>query len=238
MLTTTALTPGTWPRQLPLPTTKDQPHLWHLTTPHPTALTTTHHQILDPTERHQATSLRRPEDRTTYLTAHVSLRMLLAAYLGADPAHLPLYRMPCTSCKGPHGRPALIGHPLHFSLSHTTGLCVLAFAATTVGIDVEPLATPAVADEVAAALHPRETAELRALTPPHRATAFTHTWTRKEALLKALGTGLNRRPSQDYVGTGEQPLAPPGWTISDVTVPDTTYAAAVALRTPTSPPPP
>lgn len=185
--------------------------------------------VLDADERKRAAAFRRDEDRDTYLAGHVGLRMLLGAYLQLPPAEVPLERDPCFSCRQLHGRPVVRDNPLHFSLSHTGGLCLLAFAATPVGVDIEAVPALSVAEEVGAALHPREAAELSAFDAVDRPAAFARTWARKEAYLKGLGTGLGRSPSLDYLGAAPDAVTgPPGWVVGDVAV-DDGYAAAVAV---------
>ncbi|MFD9498280.1 4'-phosphopantetheinyl transferase family protein [Streptomyces sp. NPDC060035] len=185
--------------------------------------------VLDSDEQERAAAFRKDVDRDTYLAGHVGLRMLLGAYLELPPGEVPLARKPCVSCRQLHGRPVVRGNPLHFSLSHTGGLCLLAFAATPVGVDIEAVPALPVAEEVGSALHPREAAELGAFDAADRPAAFARTWARKEAYLKGLGTGLGRSPSLDYLGTAPDAVAgPPGWAIGDVAV-DDGYAAAVAV---------
>ncbi|MCZ7415200.1 4'-phosphopantetheinyl transferase family protein [Streptomyces sp. WMMC897] len=186
--------------------------------------------VLDPTETAQAASFRREADRALYVTSHVTLRLLLAGHLNRTPQSVPLTRLTCPGCGEPHGRPAVAGSPLHFSLSHTGDLALVAVATVPVGADVEALPSPDTVDNVIRALHPREAAELRALPPREAPTAFTRTWTRKEAYLKGLGIGLARDPGLDYVGSGPTAAALPGWTITDVHAP-TGYGAAVATAT-------
>ena len=61
-------------------------------------------------------------------------------------------------------------------------------------------------------------------------------WTRKEAYLKGIGTGLARGVAADYLGaTGLAPL-PAGWSVLDVPVPDGHAAAAAVLGARTRPP--
>ncbi|WP_324290404.1 4'-phosphopantetheinyl transferase family protein [Streptomyces sp. H27-H1] len=85
--------------------------------------------------------------------------------------------------------------------------------------------------ELADVLHPREAAELASLSPGERSAAFTRVWTRKEAYLKGLGVGLSGNPAADYVGSGAVPTRLPGWTLTDVLVPEG-HRAALALHTP------
>ncbi|MEK8173122.1 4'-phosphopantetheinyl transferase superfamily protein [Streptomyces sp. M19] len=52
-----------------------------------------------------------------------------------------------------------------------------------------------------------------------RPAAFARCWTRKEAYLKGIGTGLSQDPSVSYVGTGVDPVPVGPWTMADVPSP-------------------
>jgi 4'-phosphopantetheinyl transferase len=197
--------------------------------------------VLDASELSRAESFRRSADRGLYLVAHVGLRALLGSRLGLAANEVRLGREACVSCGGPHGRPVVAGGSVgqgaevHFSLSHSGTLALIGLASAPVGVDVENVPPPDVAEEVGAALHPAEATELAALPGRAKSVAFARTWARKEAYLKGIGTGLSRAPALDYVGTGPDPApALPGWTIHDVRVPDA-YAAAVAVSGPPAP---
>ncbi|MFM9372889.1 4'-phosphopantetheinyl transferase family protein [Streptomyces sp. Da 82-17] len=209
-------------------------HLWLAdATRQPKTLEALARDVLDDGEQRRAERLRRLADRRCYLAAHVALRVLLGAQLGIAARQVRFRRDPCPCCGGPHGRPAPAdpGVPLHFSLSHSGDLALLAFSATVVGVDVQTTDPVAVADEVQGALHPREKRELASCSEADRPEAFTRAWVRKEAYLKGLGTGLARSPALDYLGSGLVPVtSPPGWNVEDVAVP-AGYAAAVAVQT-------
>ncbi|MCX5206559.1 4'-phosphopantetheinyl transferase superfamily protein [Streptomyces sp. NBC_00237] len=186
-------------------------------------------ELLDPGERERHSAFRREEDRARYRAAHAALRRLAGAYLRQEPASLVFGREDCPLCPEPHGRPSLPGTGLHFSLSHSGDLVLLAFGATAVGADVEELPSAKQADEVASALHSRERAELAALRGDDgaRVAAFGRCWTRKEAYLKGTGTGIAVPLDGTYVGAGARPGDVPGWRILDVEAPEG-YAAAIA----------
>lgn len=186
--------------------------------------------ILDTGEQRRAERFVRPADRRCYVAAHVALRILLGDRMGVDPRDVRIVRESCPSCGGPHGRPAT-GGGVHFSLSHSRDVSLLAFAAVPLGVDVQAVPDGEATAEIRAMLHPVEARELAALPAADRPAAFARTWTRKEAYLKGEGIGLARDLSLDHVGTGPVPRpGPAGWSLTDVQVP-AGYAAAVAVRT-------
>jgi 4'-phosphopantetheinyl transferase len=83
----------------------------------------------------------------------------------------------------PGGKPVLGGW--HFSVSHAGGWVVVAAAAFPVGVDVEDLGR-----DVAPALARRLAPEERAWLEPWSGERFLELWTKKEACLKWLGTGV------------------------------------------------
>ncbi|MFF3984053.1 4'-phosphopantetheinyl transferase family protein [Streptomyces sp. NPDC001797] len=186
---------------------------------------------LSEAERRRTASFVRPADGVTYASAHVALRRLLGGYLGLPPQDVPFVREPCPGCAEPHGRPA-VAHPdppLHFSLAHSHGMAVVAVSRTVVGADVERLPRAETVEVCTPALHPGEQAELAALGDAgERRAAFGRLWTRKEAYLKALGTGLSRDPGHDYLGADPQ-RRPAGWTLLDLPS-GPRHNAAVAVR--------
>lgn len=185
--------------------------------------------LLDAAERDQAGRRRQQADRHRYLASHVGLRVLLGGYLGLAPERVSLVRETCPCCGGPHGRPAVAGGPLHFSLSHSGDLAYFAVARVPVGVDVEAIPSPEAVVDVLNTLHPDETAELNALPVTGRPLALSRVWCRKEAFLKATGTGLALGLAEPYVGTLPGPAPVPGWTLTDLPAPRG-YAAALAVQ--------
>ena len=202
---------------------------------------------LDRDERTRAAAFVREADRVRYAAAHIALRRLLGAATGTPARDLVLVREPCPCCGKPHGRPALAlpsgaepgRRPPHFSLSHGGDLVLIGLASAPIGVDVEALPEPRVVDDLATVLHPAERQELDAVPTVRRAAAFARLWTRKEAYLKGLGTGLGRDPSADYLGSTGLAPTPPGWTVADLDLdPDEArgHAAAFAVQgAPTAP---
>ena len=129
------------------------------------------------------------DDRRRYVAAHVALREHMAGFLGCAPADL-VFR------KGLHGKPGLVSADLHFNLSHSGDLALIGLSRREeIGVDLEVLREVDDAQalaEVVFGMHERQT--LGALAGAARDRAFLQGWTRKEACLKALGTGLSLSP--------------------------------------------
>ena len=128
-------------------------------------------------------------DRDHFIAARGILRELLSLYLNESPAAIRLIY-------GPQGKPALLENDearLHFNLSHSHGLSVLAFAhAREVGIDLEPIRRTFAGDDIAERyFSAAELVELRALPSWLKTDGFFLCWTRKEAYIKARGEGLH-----------------------------------------------
>jgi 4'-phosphopantetheinyl transferase len=150
---------------------------------------------LDAEERRRAAAFKFDADRHRFMAAHAALRAALAFHACCAPDALQL----ATSADG---KPYLRGSAWQFNLSHSENLALLAVTrGGPLGIDVErvrPLgsrrgtATDA-GDELALAerhYSPAEVRHLQALPERERRAAFFCCWTRKEACVKALGTGI------------------------------------------------
>lgn len=186
---------------------------------------------LDAGERARAAGFADPRARLRYVTAHAALREALAECTGTDAARLRFGReRPGGAGSGPGGRPVLLGFPEgpHFSLSHSHDLILIAVAAVPVGVDVQRVPRTGTVDALLPRLHPAEREGLLRVPRAARAAAFARLWTRKEAYLKGLGTGLARGLATDCLLDGTQP---PGWHVRDLAAPPG-YAAATAVAYP------
>ncbi len=109
-----------------------------------------------------------------------------------------------------HGRPGIAApsSPLHFNLSHTRGMVVLALGPDpSVGVDVERLDRSVRPMEVADRFFsPLEVEGLRALPTERHRDRFLALWTLKEAYIKARGMGL-ALPLRDFSFSPDE--APP-----------------------------
>ncbi|MGC4110643.1 MAG: 4'-phosphopantetheinyl transferase superfamily protein [Nocardioides sp.] len=140
------------------------------------------HPVLDVVERRRAES---SGARGAHATASaVLLRLLAGARVGVPPAEVEVRRT-CASCGGAdHGRPVAAG--LAASLSHSGDVVVAAIGDVSwLGIDVERVRPIDVRRLAGVALHPREREVVA-----DDVEAFIDTWSIKEAVLKASGTGI------------------------------------------------
>ena len=143
--------------------------------------------VLSAAERDRAARFSFDEPRHRFIRARAVLRRLLGAYLDTDPQAIELDT-------GDLGKPHLVHPPesLHFNLSHSGGVILLAFARDRdVGVDVERRQRSVDWNAVAARFFTtEEQRDLRALPERERRAAFFRCWTRKEAFLKATGQGV------------------------------------------------
>jgi 4'-phosphopantetheinyl transferase len=146
--------------------------------------------LLSVEERNRESRFRFPDDRHSYLVAHAMLRIVLSRYAPTLPQEWQF-------ATSEHGRPeianidASLGQ-LHFSLSRTHGLVVVAVTrAPAVGIDAEDiLVHPAPMDVATRYFAPEEVLALRALPASQQGRRFYEYWTLKEAYVKSRGLGL------------------------------------------------
>jgi 4'-phosphopantetheinyl transferase len=169
-----------------------------------------HDDLLDEADLARRSRLLRAGDRQRTTAAWAVARLVLGAHLGRAPAELRIDRT-CATCGAAHGKPRLLdADGLHVSLSHSADLVAVAVSrAGPVGVDIEQVAPWAGADldEVAdLTLSRAERAVLARQPAADRALAFTTYWTRKEAAVKAVGTGLTT-PLEEIVVSA--PSAPP-----------------------------
>ncbi|MFG3226579.1 4'-phosphopantetheinyl transferase family protein [Kitasatospora sp. NPDC048194] len=165
--------------------------------------------------------------RRRFVLAHAAVRIVLGERLGRPPDGLRLVR-------GRWGKPSVADAPwLHFSLSHSGDLALLAVAPRPVGVDVELVRPGLDADRLARRFFPHRERELVA---SGGRPAFARLWTRKEACVKAAGGRLTEgmvlpvahAAAQATVrGPAGGPLTGP-WRVADLSLPEG-YAGSVAL---------
>ncbi len=142
--------------------------------------------LLDGRERARAERFHGTRDRARYVARHAWVRRIVSGYTGQAAAMVAITVTPA-------GRPGLDpSWGIDLGMSHSDGLALLAVTrAGRVGVDVERVRHLEDALELAGThATRRESAELAAFPREARSHAFLRLWTRKEAVVKALGTGL------------------------------------------------
>jgi 4'-phosphopantetheinyl transferase len=145
-------------------------------------------KTLSSDELSRANRFRFARDRERFIAAHVMLRSVLARYMGVAPELLQFQA-------AAHGKPHLAGaSPVSFNLSHSGELTAVAVSrGRQVGIDVEQVREVDDIDRVCRLIaSPAEERCFRQLPEASRAVAFFSCWTRKEAVVKAMGAGLSQ----------------------------------------------
>lgn len=166
--------------------TDQKPQVWQadLLTDEP--LQQTLWACLAPDEKERANRFRFAKDKDCFVLTRGILRHLLGRYLQQDPKTLSF-------TYGPQGKPFLEAQPsLHFNVTHSGELALFAFALNQpIGVDLEQIQRAVEIELVAK--HFFSTKEIEALfslPPAQQKQGFFNCWTRKEALIKAMGTGL------------------------------------------------
>lgn len=130
------------------------------------------------------------KDQNRFIMARGMLRMILAGYLGTKPHEL---RFEYT----PFGKPLLAENndnkSIHFNISHSDNVVLYAITNNrNIGIDVERINDRIDITQVAQRFFsPGEINALERCKRENRAEIFFQYWTRKEALVKAMGNGVS-----------------------------------------------
>lgn len=147
-------------------------------------------KTLDLTERQRASRFVLAENRDQYIVNHGVLRYLLSGYTGCRPKEIAFSR-------NDFGKPYLIKgvaeHLIDFNLSDSGQFGMVAVGrGLPVGVDIE-LMRP-IADRnllVQEVFSGEEFRLLNGIEEEYIEEVFFFCWTRKEALIKAIGTGLS-----------------------------------------------
>jgi 4'-phosphopantetheinyl transferase len=135
-------------------------------------------------EKKTADRFRREDDRNRFSTGRQALRFLVSKYLSVRPLDI--------SVISEKGRKPFISEPaadIHFNISHSGDWVLIAFAHQQLGIDVEKI-NPEFDFNNLLEDHFSETEQSFISRAVDSVSAFYYLWTRKEALAKAWGTGL------------------------------------------------
>jgi 4'-phosphopantetheinyl transferase len=141
--------------------------------------------IMPPGEIDRANRYFQTKDKNRYITSRGALRNILGEYLNQPPASvtfgIDIGKKPFILNTG--------ATPLHYNISHSGNWILLAVSTSTIGADIELINYSfdykEVIDDI---FNPEEVNYIKQTQPIER---FFQLWTRKEALTKATGKGLD-----------------------------------------------
>ena len=140
--------------------------------------------ILSHSETLTAKSFKYENLRKKYILFHMLLRILLSKYLTIIPAAIVFGH-------NKYGKPFIYSNPLEFNISHSKNQLIIGIGKSELGVDIEFIdGNYPISMVIEDILHRNEKNKLNTLSTGHQE-YFFKLWTRKEALLKAIGNGLN-----------------------------------------------
>ena len=215
------------------PPEADEVHIWLVDFERPPWSRSELAVVLTPDERDRADRYRAGPVREQFILGRGVLRKLLGNYLTTPPSAVPITYAPA-------GKPVLVGDMLHFNVTHTSGLALVAVARCRVGVDVERVReVPDMAGLVERFFSPAERQAFRQMPREKRMQAFYRGWVCKEAVIKAAGASmqyldgfdveLDPSRSPAVLAVRHETLASSGWVVADWE-PSPGFAAAVAIE--------
>lgn len=195
--------------------------------------------ILSHEENERASRFCRDRDRTSFITARAAMRSILSRYLDIAPENVSFVYAPNGKPEISTGANAL---GLKFNLSHSRDYALLGVVLhSSIGVDIEFINQKITCVEIASRFFSfREANTLRSFPQSEQPAAFYSCWTRKEAYIKAIGSGMALALDSFEVGFGPgvpaalirvegKPQEPFRWTIYELGAPRN-YAAAMAVQ--------
>ncbi len=185
--------------------------------------------ILSPDEIERAGRFHGVMLHARYCAGRCALRVILSRYMDAAPASIEFKY-------NEHGKP-LAGGSIEFNLSHAGNQMLLGVTeGGMIGVDVETRSRRTESESIARRFFaPHEVEQLLEFPAEERDAAFLRCWVRKEAYVKAIGTGIGGGLQKFAVSLADSavtsllwPSDQAGWTFYDVDMgPD--FVASVAL---------
>lgn len=137
-------------------------------------------------EQAQAKRFVFPIHQKRFVASHFALRNLLSRIIDVSPQEVHFIL-------SEHGKPYLENHPnIGFNLSHSEEVAVIGLQKNArIGIDIEKIQLQFNLKLVHRFFSQEEINEFNEIPTDQQLSAFFRFWSRKEAIIKALGTGLS-----------------------------------------------
>ena len=141
-------------------------------------------------------------ERETYITCHGFLRLILGGRLHLDPSKVSYAR-------SAYNKPGLPGDPVFFNISHTKKAFAIGISENCpVGLDIEDMHRRVDITSISRTYFSRMESDYTMKPGTDQKERFFLVWTRKEALLKAMGTGIVDDLNKIEVSGSENTLDP------------------------------
>lgn len=184
--------------------------------------------FLNSTEINRAERFHKEIDGNRFIIYRSILKLILAAYTKLDVQEIDFdYHS--------NKKPYLASHPwLHFNISHSEDYAIIAVSRKKVGIDVEFMSEDFNFNEILPDIF-NDNEILSIQNSANKKHAFYTSWTRKEALVKALGKGIDEDfkyiPCLDGQHTIDTTLlkTTENWKVFSLNI-ENQYRAAVAME--------
>ena len=181
----------------------DEVQIWQASLEATSATVTQLTQLLSTDEQERARRFYFERDRRRYIVARSTLRKLLGVYLHCAPSTIRF-------TYAAQGKPALAEQPssqqLHFNVSHSQESALFAFVwDREVGVDIEAMRSEVEIEGIFPSISsPEELSRWETIPASAKRAAFFSLWSRKEALVKAIGQGIGYPLQEVTVGFSEQ----------------------------------
>jgi 4'-phosphopantetheinyl transferase len=164
----------------------DEVYLYVQTLPVAEDLLARLYTVLNQEEQQQAARYHFERDRKRFIVARGLLRYILSIYLNAKATDI-IFQY------GPQGKPTVVDATVQFNVSHSDDRILIGVGYHhPLGVDVEHMTRTIEIDSIATRFFTtNEARQIQALSGAAQRRAFFNVWTRKEALLKTIGSGLS-----------------------------------------------
>lgn len=214
---------------------ENEVHVWYIDIKEQLTSIDLYWNVLSADEKNKALAYKFEKDKNCAIIARGTLRELLGQYLKTKPSALNFKY-------SKYGKPRVINSDeIQFNLSHSGTTILIGFVKNHhIGIDVERIKE---IDYMAVGQHSFSKEELNnllALDKAYHTQAFYNCWTRKEAFIKAVGSGLSFPLDQFVVSLDSAEKAylldtkwntneKLQWTLHSI-IPDENYIGAFAIK--------
>jgi 4'-phosphopantetheinyl transferase len=165
----------------------------------------------------RASLFSREKDRNLFVTAHYALDRILKEVFDVSPNILI----------DKYGKPYIEDLPIQFNISHTEDRVLLGFSHQAIGIDIEKMIElPDLDLLIEHSMHPDEILIINACNPSKKLQLFYSLWTKKEAIVKAMGTGLSTELNSFSLNSINENGS---WNTYELAI-DSRYSSAIAVQ--------